>query len=193
LNNELLAKSITSHPAEPKQTLQVDQSHNSIIPDTSKQTSDIRVQQLSRPLLSTTHDISQASQPPEPAVSSLKLPQSMIKDVVSENQPNKTAPVASDREPSVPLTVQSRAVSTSSSREPSVSRFSATASLMNATPRTTPDPSLVDAKPFIAPFKVGGAKALAERRRQQQLELQERKKKLQAEKAANSAIESSKS
>ncbi|TID19333.1 hypothetical protein E2P81_ATG06504 [Venturia nashicola] len=84
--------------------------------------------------------------------------------------------------------MQPRAVSISSSREPSVSRLSTVRSLSTMSPRTTPDPSLVDAKPFVASFKAGGANAIRERRRQQQAELEEKKRRKQeAENLANSA------
>lgn len=87
--------------------------------------------------------------------------------------------------------LQSRAVSISSSREPSVSRLSTVGSLSTMSVRTTPVPSLIDAKPFVASFKAGGANAIRERRRQEQAELVERKRRKQeAEKLANSATDS---
>lgn len=87
--------------------------------------------------------------------------------------------------------LQSRPVSISSSREPSISRLSAVGSLSAISPRTTPDPSLLDAKPFVASFKAGGANAIRERRRQQQAELEEKKRRKQeAAKFANSTTDS---
>lgn len=104
---------------------------------------------------------------------------------------NQAAAPAKPPAPPVPRAqsvLQSRAVSISSSREPSVSRLSTVGSLSTMSPRTTPDPSLIDAKPFVASFKAGGANAIRERRRQQQAELEEkRRKKREAEKLANSA------
>ncbi|KAE9978464.1 hypothetical protein EG328_001462 [Venturia inaequalis] len=87
--------------------------------------------------------------------------------------------------------LQSRAVSISSSREPSVSRLSTVGSRSTMSVRTTPVPSLIDAKPFVASFKAGGANAIRERRRQEQAELEERKRRKQeAAKLANSATDS---
>jgi hypothetical protein len=201
--NALPSKIITSHPADPKverpkQPQQVHQALESAIRHISVPADDVNLGKLSVSLPSIAQEASTAPQPPNSTIPSAEppfVPPPTNKSSALGTQSSKDAASVSsacDPDPSAPATMQSRAVSISSSREPSLSLMSPVGSMTNATLRATPDPSLVDAKPFVAPFKVGGAKAIAERRRQQQLELQERKRKLQSEKITSPTVEFSK-